>query len=278
MARLNLAEALVGCGRTTEAGEQARRALKLLNVNGDLNPSVLEGPTSHRLLTCFGWNGNCAGWSHAGNPANELEAKRALFRWRLHVLLAELAGDLSHYYEAVLSRPDLPSSQAALGCALGRLRRFDEALPHLKQAIADNPFDRDAARALYQVLIEVGDHDGQGRLIHDRRMLSQAAPDMVARETWFLGEPAAKRAQSSTGIESGEVVAGDGALASSLCSGPLTVVRSGEVGGHRDAAGKPLPCGRGSAENGGGEPASPALTGRTASCGKAYSFRCSRWP
>jgi len=129
-----------------------------------------------------------AAWSHAGQPRAELRAKLELIRWRLHGLLAELTGDLDHYYEAVAARPDLPTTQAALGCALGREGRSADAVPHLRRAVESSPFDLSAARALYQALGEAGDADGQRELARDRALLAKAAPRIVPPELWFQHE------------------------------------------------------------------------------------------
>jgi hypothetical protein len=77
-------------------------------------------------------------------PDAEAEAKRELLRWRLHALLADLTGDLAHRYEAVVARPNLPSTRIDLGCDLARVNRFGEAIPHLRRAVADLPFELDA--------------------------------------------------------------------------------------------------------------------------------------
>src|ERR671923_3096500 len=89
-----------------------------------------------------------AGWQHPGDPQGETPAKQQLVRWRLHGILADLTGELPHYCEAVVARPDLPTSRAALGCALGRNRQAGEAVEHLRQAVQANPLDLAAARAL----------------------------------------------------------------------------------------------------------------------------------
>ncbi len=62
-------------------------------------------------------------------------------------------------------------------------------MPHLRRALTTNPFDRPAARGLYQALGEAGDRDGQQVLAADRRLLSRAAPGVVPPEPWFT-EPA----------------------------------------------------------------------------------------
>ena len=56
-----------------------------------------------------------AAWQNAGDPRAEARAKADLLRWRLHALLAEMTGDLAQHHEAVLARPDLGGTQAALG-------------------------------------------------------------------------------------------------------------------------------------------------------------------
>src|SRR5207244_7360042 len=73
-----------------------------------------------------------AAWSNAGRLTAEASARTTLLRWRLHTLLAEATGELAHYYEAAVYRPDLPPARAALGCALGRAGRFVEAAGHLR--------------------------------------------------------------------------------------------------------------------------------------------------
>ena len=82
----------------------------------------------------------CA-WQHAGRPAQEVTAKCRLLRWRLHALLVEWTRDVAHAYEAALARPDLAAAQTLLGEALAAVKRPAEAIPHLKQALAGNPFD-----------------------------------------------------------------------------------------------------------------------------------------
>jgi glycosyltransferase involved in cell wall biosynthesis/predicted Zn-dependent protease len=126
-----------------------------------------------------------AAWLNAGRPRAEKRAKVELIRWRLHGLLAELTGELGHYYEAVAARPDLPNTRAALGCALGRQGRAGEAVPHLRLVVEGSPFDLNAARALYQALGEAGDVEGQRELARDRALLARAAPRVVPPELWF---------------------------------------------------------------------------------------------
>jgi len=132
-----------------------------------------------------------AAWINAGDPQAETNAKRAALRWRTHLLLAEASGDIGDYFEAVLARPDLALSQAALGCALARAGRLPEARLHLETAIASQPFDLAAARALGQVLQDLGDGPAREQLEHERRLLAQATTGIVPAEDWFTPPPAA---------------------------------------------------------------------------------------
>jgi glycosyltransferase involved in cell wall biosynthesis/tetratricopeptide (TPR) repeat protein len=126
-----------------------------------------------------------AAWRHAGDPAGEVAAKRRLIRWRLNALLGELTGDLAHYEAAVAAFPDLPVARAALGCALCRAGRFADGLPHLRRAVADQPFDATAARALFQLMGDLGLADEQHALALERLLLAQSAPQVVRAEPWF---------------------------------------------------------------------------------------------
>ncbi len=182
---LNLIEALAALGRMKPAADLARRTLTALGRGG--GP---RNPDSVRAAPSFGhfrveWER--AAWSHAGNDAAEARAKIDLLRWRLHAILSDLTGDLPHYHEAVLARPDLPTTRAALGCALGRAGRPAEALPHLRLAVAGDPFDLAAARALCQTLRDAGDPEGARRGAEDCRLLAKAAPHLPA-EPWFADD------------------------------------------------------------------------------------------
>src|SRR5262249_22998474 len=130
-----------------------------------------------------GGGGRAAG-APAGAPAGEARAKEALLRWRLHALLAGLTGGLHHFYEAVLASPDIPTTRAALGCALARAGRFAEAVPHLRAATGADPFDRPAARALHAALGELGDGEGQRAFAREQRLLAKAVPQAAPREPW----------------------------------------------------------------------------------------------
>jgi len=182
---LNLAEALTGLGQLPLAVESARKALLALEQGPGLDDTSLEMPHFPPAYDHFRVGWERAAWDHPGDRHGEAHAKRRLLRWRLHSVLADLTGDLLHYHEAVHARPDIPATQAALGCALGRTKQVVAAAEHLRAAAAANPFDHDAARALHQALTELGDQEGACRLARDRQLLAEAAAGRVAREDWF---------------------------------------------------------------------------------------------
>jgi GT2 family glycosyltransferase/tetratricopeptide (TPR) repeat protein len=185
VAGVNLAEVLVGLGQSQAAIAQARRTLALLEGPASLAPDVLDAGHFPPDFDLFRVEWERAAWANAGRLQAEAEAKRTLLRWRLHLLLAELTGNLAHHYEAALARPDLPPSRAALGCVLGQAGHAAAAVPHLRAAVEANPFDRSAARALCQALTDAGVPVESRRLARDRRLLARAAPGLVPAEAWF---------------------------------------------------------------------------------------------
>jgi GT2 family glycosyltransferase/tetratricopeptide (TPR) repeat protein len=190
LAGLNRAEALARGAREAEAIRQARRTLAVLELwSPNLDPAVRDAGHYPARFDLFRREWERAAWANAGRPDAEDRAKRDLLRWRLHTLLADLTGDLPHYYEAALARPDLPVSRAALGGALARAGQAAQAVPHLRQAVAQDPFDLDAARALFQALGQAGDGLGQRRLADERRLLARAAPQKVPLEPWMERVP-----------------------------------------------------------------------------------------
>src|SRR5262249_19697019 len=126
-----------------------------------------------------------AAWANGGDPDGEASAKATLLRWRVHLELAQLTGDIAHHYEAVMARPDLANSRAALGCALARNGRMVEAIQHLREACTANPFDLAAARAYAQALQDAGQDEAHRAFLHQRRLLNKAAPTTVPVEDWF---------------------------------------------------------------------------------------------
>jgi tetratricopeptide (TPR) repeat protein len=185
VAVLNLVEALVALDDRALATDGARRLLAALDREPGLAAGVLDAPHYPPGFDLFRVEWERAAWENAGRPAAEARAKGALLRWRLHALLADLTGDLVHYHEAALARPDLPATRAALGCALGRAGRPAEAVPHLRHAVENTPFDAAAAAALHLALTQAGDGEGAGLLAHERRLLARAAPGLVRPDPWF---------------------------------------------------------------------------------------------
>jgi glycosyltransferase involved in cell wall biosynthesis/tetratricopeptide (TPR) repeat protein len=193
VAALNLADVLAELGDRELATACSRKALTALDRVEALAPAVLDAPSYPPGFDVLRVEWERAAWDNAGRPAAEARAKHDLLRWRAHSLLARLTGDLGHYREAALARPDLPATRAALGCALGRAGRPAEAVPHLRRALVANPFDAAAARALYQALGEAGESGGQQALAAERRLLARAAPGLVTPEPWFAKATEASR-------------------------------------------------------------------------------------
>ncbi len=183
VAALNLVEALVGLDDKERAAGHARRALRELEALPQVPAEVLGGCRFPPGLDFFRVAWERAAWENAGRPADETRVKLGLLRWRLHLLLAELTGELHHFHEAVLAGPDFPGSRAALGCALGRAGRPLEALPHLRRAVQGDPLDLPAARALYHALGEVEDHVGRRDLARAAAALSRLG--LVPSQPWF---------------------------------------------------------------------------------------------
>ena len=188
---LNLIETLIGVNNIKEAVNGACLTLALLARIPEWSAKQLDAPRFPPGFDVFRVEWERAAWANAGRPAGEARAKMALLRWRLHSILGELTKDLLHFHEAAMARPDLPTSRASLACALGRAKRPMEAIPHLRFAVETNPFDAAAARALFQALVDSDDEEGQLRLIHQRRLLHRAAPQLVVPEAWFVSEPIA---------------------------------------------------------------------------------------
>jgi tetratricopeptide (TPR) repeat protein len=185
MAALNWVEAQFLAGERAVAIEEGRRLLATLDRDAPCRADVLDAPHFPPGFDYFRVEWERAAWEHAGNAAEEAQAKRELIHWRLHALLADLTGELTHFQQAAGLRPDLPISRAAWGCALARAGQFAEAVPQLRAAVTANPFDRAAARSLFEALGQAGDAGGQRCFAQERRLLAQAAPQVVPAEPWF---------------------------------------------------------------------------------------------
>ncbi|WP_162669890.1 glycosyltransferase [Gemmata massiliana] len=200
VAKLNLVEAFVALGDQDEARRELRALLDWLARDEEpTDPESWEVPTFPPTFDLFRVEWERAGWTHAGDPKGLLAARRALIRWRANLLLAQEANFLPAYYEAVIARSDLPVSRAALGCALARAGDLNAAVGHLRHAVAGDPFDIGAARALFNALDDLGARDEAARLIADRRRLSQVAPQVVPPEAWFT-DPAPDQPATGTTV------------------------------------------------------------------------------
>jgi GT2 family glycosyltransferase/Flp pilus assembly protein TadD len=185
VARLNLAEALTVAGDTQAAIEATRQALAVVQRTAELDPSTLDSSPFQFQFDDFRSSWERAAWSNAGRPRAEARAKQELLRWRLRSLSAKLTGDVVHYYEAALARPELPATAAALGCSLASKGYAVEAIDPLRRALGANPLDRDAARALGHMLSTLGERDAARQLAAERRLLSRASAALVPPEPWF---------------------------------------------------------------------------------------------
>jgi GT2 family glycosyltransferase/tetratricopeptide (TPR) repeat protein len=188
-AGLNLAETLAASGQHQPAIRQALETLKLLDRQAVLSRSCMDAGHYPPAYDLFRVEWERAAWTYSGRPQAENAAKRSLLRWRLHSLLAEITGDLTHAYEAALARPDLPATRRTLGAALLRAGRPNEAVGQLRNALGGNPFDAAAARTLFEALGAAGDSEGQRRLARERRLVAQAVPQVLPPEPWFVNAP-----------------------------------------------------------------------------------------
>jgi glycosyltransferase involved in cell wall biosynthesis len=199
VAVLNTAEALALVGDSAGAADQARRALDLLGDTPRLSPAALDAGHFPPAFDAFRVEWERAAWANAGDPPAEARAKHDLLRWRTNALLAELTGDLSAAYEAVLARPDLPATRALLGRTLHRAGHSRAAAAHFARALSLDPFHADAARSLAELWRQTGDQEQADQLAADRRLLAQASPQLVPAEPWFAAAPpAALPARCST--------------------------------------------------------------------------------
>ena len=135
----------------------------MLDRLDDLDPSCLDGGYFRPGFGTFRVEWERAAWNNAGRRGAEAKAKTTLLQWQLHTLLAHLTGELCHHYEAFLARPDLFPTWTALGRSLAGTGNAIEAVRYLRRAVADNPFDREAARSLFQALESVNNVDSRAQ-------------------------------------------------------------------------------------------------------------------
>ena len=237
VARLNLAEALVVLDDRDEAQKELRALLGwLARDEAAADPTAWDAPRFPPVFDLFRVEWECAGWRHAGDADGLAAARRALVRWRANLLLADTGDALPDYYEAVVARPDLPVSRAALGCALARAEAFGPAAPHLRAAVAADPFDLGAARALFNVLSELDVPGESARLVDARRRLSRAAPQVVPPEPWFADEVSRPRVSLCMIVRNEERNLPDCLATVRDLVDEIVVVDTGSTDGTRDLA------------------------------------------
>jgi len=147
----------------------------------------------------FGVAWQQAGWMHTGEPVRMSDSRLCLLEARTRSLLAELTGN-AEYADAASRLYEQFGTLAPwgeLGCLLARIGRFDSACPLLQRAVAANPFDRVAARALAQTLTELGRWDERLELLRHQRLLHEVAGDLVSAEDWFTEVPLSGRERTS---------------------------------------------------------------------------------
>ncbi len=173
------AEALDAARRPAEAVAAARAALAALNDSALGDPLFLPGG-----YTALRVEWERAAYGAASNSDNALVAKRELLRAHLQGLIALRTNDLDAFRLSA-ENPDFPRARAAFGCALALAGQSGDAIDHLRFAVTADPFDRSAARALFQAFLNVGDQAHADALAAEQRLLAQAAPGLVPREPWF---------------------------------------------------------------------------------------------
>src|SRR6202035_1483558 len=99
----------LGIRRKDTAIDQAKRTLAELDRLTDLGDEVRDAPHWQRSM-CSAWSGSAPRGRTPAKLPRRNRAKRDLLRWRLHTLLAELTGDMTHFHKSALMRPDLPSN------------------------------------------------------------------------------------------------------------------------------------------------------------------------
>jgi hypothetical protein len=115
-----------------------------------------------------------AAWSNAGDESRELIEKKRLIHWRALLLAGQARNYLQHLLDAVALRPDLWSSQFALGQALMLRSRFEEAAGALKAARKVRPLSDQTAVHLARCYQRLGWTDETRQLEDEMRQIVQS--------------------------------------------------------------------------------------------------------
>ena len=197
VAGLNRAETLLIARRKGEAIAQATQSLVALEQSEELSQNVLDAPHYPAGFDLFRTEWERAAWSNVGDAEGEKQSKRQILRCWLHSLLGDLTGELKHFEAAALARPDLAVFQAAWGCALALHGHWDQARPLLQKAVAVNPFDRQAARALSQMLNDSHEWVQRSQFAQRQLDLHRTAPAQIPMEEWFRTPPLSGQERAS---------------------------------------------------------------------------------
>ena len=195
LAGLNAAEALASLGQSEEAVVQARQhagdagAVRQTHAS---EPRRRPFPARVRPVPGGVGAGRLDECRPAGRGGRGQARSASLAAARHPGRLHRRAGALLPGAASAAGPVDRPGG---LGLRSGRAGQPAEAVEHLRAAVAANPFDTAAARALFQALIETGDHAAQARAGHRAPALAEAAK-FLDPEPWFDAGPAVPDAAS----------------------------------------------------------------------------------
>jgi glycosyltransferase involved in cell wall biosynthesis/tetratricopeptide (TPR) repeat protein/predicted O-methyltransferase YrrM len=173
------AVALAGSGRHDEARAELDRALGALEAAPELTATEADGVPYPARFDWVRAEWERTGFDHPDDPPAARRAKARLLLGRARALRAELTGAIADHEAAVACCPEHPHLRVALGAALARADRFEEAAEHLRCAVEGNPLDALGARAWVGALVAAGLFDEAERARAARRVLATAAPALV---------------------------------------------------------------------------------------------------
>ncbi|MBP3957826.1 glycosyltransferase [Gemmata sp. G18] len=177
---LGRALALAELGRTAEALAAGRSLVAELDANPEFTAAEADSvPYPARFdWVRVGWDR--AGFEHPDDPGAARREQARLVRGRTLELIAACTGTAEDHATAVACCPEQAHLRAALGAALVRADKPEEAVEHLRFAVVHDPFDRASAAALIGALDTAGRAEDAERVRADRRVLAAAAPDLMA--------------------------------------------------------------------------------------------------
>ncbi|VTR91657.1 family 2 glycosyl transferase : Glycosyl transferase OS=Singulisphaera acidiphila (strain ATCC BAA-1392 / DSM 18658 / VKM B-2454 / MOB10) GN=Sinac_0358 PE=4 SV=1: Glyco_trans_1_2: Methyltransf_24: Glyco_transf_4: Glycos_transf_1: Glycos_transf_2: TPR_7: TPR_6: TPR_10 [Gemmata massiliana] len=179
----------------------ARALIADLDANAELTePESDTVPYPARFdWVRVGWDR--AGFDHPDEPGRERAEKGRLVRGRALALIAELTGDAADHAAAAACCPERAHLHAALGGALVRAGRPDEALAALRAAVAGNPLDHASAAALVGALESLSRADEAARVRAERQVLARVAPGLAPAELAPAAGPGPARAPATRFVD-----------------------------------------------------------------------------